>query len=63
MVNGIVFVPGTRTIASKKAQPQQTRPGYRIIYLANFANTVWKASTVLAMCSSVCAVDRNMPSN
>jgi len=32
-------------------------------YLANCANTLWKASTVFAICSSVCAVEINNPSN
>ncbi len=32
-------------------------------YLANWANTLWKTSTVFAICSSVCAVEINKPSN
>ena len=36
---------------------------FKFIYRASFANTLWNASTVFAICSSVCAVDRNMPSN
>lgn len=59
----VLFAKSRSLFNHIKTRPLGKRPGINLIYLANLANTVWNASTVLAMCSSVCAVDRNMPSN